>query len=266
MIWDSNPVRDPRFKSGLRIDPLLLSWETACKELAGWGYRVRSTELNEQTLSEVRRFLADWTRRIQAAYVMVSLPPEFRFPSDHDSSALIERAVLPHCKEFGIPFAVMPGVRRAVNPLLRLAGDGVSACDLTFLRNLCSGWPDVRFLITALPRESQHELVVLARKFRNLHVFGCWWFTNIPCLIDEMTRLRIELLGTSFTFQHSDARVLDQIIYKWEHSRVILARVLSEKYRGLVLNGWQLTEAEVRRDVVNLNGGSFSKFCSQPGL
>lgn len=262
-IWDSHPPRDPRFKSGLRIDPLLLSWPTACRELAGWGYGVRSTELNEQTISEVRRFLADWTRRIGATYVMVSLPPEFQFPSGNDSSALIERAVLPHCQDFGIPFAVMPGVRRGVNPQLRLAGDGVSLCGLDFLKSLCAGWPDVRFLITALPRENQHELVVLARKFRNLHVFGCWWFTNVPYLIEEMTRLRIELLGASFTFQHSDARVLDQIIYKWEHSRAILAGILSEKYRELLRTGWEVTEAEIRRDVANLTGGSFLKFCSK---
>jgi hypothetical protein len=30
-----------------------------------------------------------------------------------------------------------------------------------------------------LSRENQHELCVVARKFRNVHIFGCWWFTNI---------------------------------------------------------------------------------------
>ncbi len=262
-VWEQNLPRDPRFKSGLRIDPLVLAWPSAGRELAGWGYGVQSLELNDRTLSEVRRFLAHWTRRFQAAYVMVSLPPEFCYPCGDHATQVLEGAVLPHCKEFGIPFAVMPGVRRGVNPALRLAGDGVGACNLDFLRNLCSGWPDVRFLVTALPRENQHELVVLARKFRNLHVFGCWWFTNIPCLIDEMTRLRIELLGTSFTFQHSDARVLDQVIYKWEHSRAVLSRVLVEKYRDLLAAGWELTEPEIRRDVASLSGGSFSKFCSK---
>ena len=34
--------------------------------------------------------------------------------------------------------------------------------------------------------------------------------------------MRIELLGTSFIPQHSDARVLDQLIYKWDHSRQII--------------------------------------------
>jgi hypothetical protein len=113
----------------------------------------------------------------------------------------------------------MPGARRAVNPALRLAGDGVGRSDLTALENLCAANPDNRFLATVLSRENQHELCVLARKFRTLHIFGCWWFTNTPYVINEMTRLRLELLGLSFTPQHSDARVLDQILYKWDHSR-----------------------------------------------
>ena len=259
-VWDAGFEADSRFKRALRIDPLLLAWPTAAKELARQGYAVGNGDLNDPCISEIRRFLADWTRRIGAGYVMVSLPPEFRFPSTDISSLLIERAVIPHCLEHGIPFALMPGVRRGVNPELRLAGDAVALCDMTFVTNLCSRWPEARFLITALARENQYELTVLARKFRNLHVFGCWWFTNIPYLIDELTRLRLELLGPSFTFQHSDARVLDQLLYKWDHSRAILARVLSEKYRQLALTGWMVTEAEIRRDVRELLGGSFELF------
>jgi len=88
-----------------------------------------------------------------------------------------------------------------------------------------------------LARENQHELCVLARKFRNLHIFGCWWFTNVPEIINEMTRMRLELIGLSVTPQHSDARVLDQIIYKWTHSRRIIAQVLVEKYADLAQTG-----------------------------
>lgn len=35
----------------------------------------------------------------------------------------------------------------------------------------------------------------------------------------QITAMRLEILGTGFTAQHSDARVLDQLIYKWAHSR-----------------------------------------------
>jgi hypothetical protein len=101
---------------------------------------------------------------------------------------------------------------------------------------------------------------VLARKFRNLHVFGCWWFTNTPSIIDDMTRMRLELLGTSFTPQHSDARVLDQIIYKWQHSRIVIAEALGDKYVDLLRSGWACSEEEIRRDVECLFGGEFLRF------
>ena len=104
---------------------------------------------------------------------------------------------------------------------------------------------------------------MLTRKFRNLHPFGCWWFTNVPYLIDEITRLRLELLGLSFTPQHSDARVLDQIVYKWQHSRRVIAQALVDKYSDLAQTGWQVSRAEVERDVKDLFGGAFERFCQQ---
>jgi len=106
-------------------------------------------------------------------------------------------------------------------------------------------------------------LCVLARKFRNLHVFGCWWFTNVPSVTEEMTRMRLELLGLSVTPQHSDARVLDQVIYKWQHSRRLIGKVLGEKYSDLAQTGWQPSDAEIERDVQDLFGGAFERFCRQ---
>ena len=258
-VWERGWKPDSRFKSALRIDPLLLSWEDAGQRLVSWGYKVKP-ELGIKTISEVRRFLADWTARMNPEYLMVSLPPDFIYPAETASAQLIEKAVLPHCREFNLPFAVMPGVRRAVNPALRLAGDGVGLSDLAALQSLCAANPRNKFLCTILARENQHELCVLARKFRNLHIFGCWWFTNIPTLVDEITRMRLELIGTSFTAQHSDARVLDQIIYKWDHSRDVIARALIEKYEGLAASGWEATTQEIQRDIVSLFGGSYSTF------
>jgi hypothetical protein len=260
-VWERGFVGDPRFPAALRIDPLLLDWPLAGPQLARWGYPV-SAAVNRRTADQVRRWLADWARRIRARYLMVSLPPSFVYPSHEAGARLLDLAVLPVCRELGLPFALMPGVKRQVNPELRLAGDGVAATDLATVQNLCAAHPGNRFLITVLARENQHELCVLARKFRNLHVFGCWWFTNIPLLIEEMTRLRMELLGLSFTAQHSDARVLDQIIYKWEHSRRILARVLTAKYSDLLATGWTPTRSEIQRDVEDLLGGSFHRFCA----
>jgi len=259
-LWERGFKRDERFTSALRIDPLLLAWKESAPKLVKWGYNVTST-LSARTVSEVRRFLADWSRKMQARFVMVSLPPDFAYPAKSEPAQLIERVVLPHCAEFNLPFALMPGVKRAVNPQLRLAGDGMGQSDLSALQNLCAAHSENKFLATVLARENQHELCVLARKFRNLHIFGCWWFTNVPSIVEEMTRMRVELLGTSFTAQHSDARVLDQIIYKWQHSRQVIAHVLADKYAGLAATGWEPTQGEIERDVRELLGESFERFC-----
>ena len=259
-LWEKGFQRDERFHAALRIDPLLLGWSTTAQALAKWGYGVSPT-LNEKTISEIRRFLSDWTKQIGARYLMVSLSPAFDFPSNDPSAVLLEKAVLPHCHEYGLPMALMMGVKRQVNPELSLAGDGVGLSKLGALEKLCAAFPNNKFIVTVLARENQHELCVLARKFRNLHIFGCWWFTNVPSLINEITRMRIELLGLSMTPQHSDARVLDQLIYKWRHSRRIITDVLTEKYADLAKAGWLVSESDVRRDAKELLGGAFERFC-----
>jgi len=259
-VWEKGFQRDERFTAALRIDQLLLAWGDTAPILNRWGYEV-GVSLNEKTITEVRRFLEHWTQRIQARYLMVSLGPDFDFPADTFAARLLDKAVLPHCRQFGLPMALMFGVRRQVNPQLRLAGDGVGASKMTALEHLCARFPENKFLVTVLARENQHELCVLARKFRNLHIFGCWWFTNVPSIMEEMTRMRLELIGLSITPQHSDARVLDQLIYKWQHSRRIITKVLVDKYQDLAATGWEPTAAEIQRDVNNLFGGAFDRFC-----
>ena len=81
---------------------------------------------------------------------------------------------------------------------------------------------------------------------------------NNPSIVEEITRERLELLGTSFIPQHSDARVLDQLLYKWPHSRAIIAKVLVDKYKDLVRTGWALNEAAIRRDVQQLFADNFN--------
>ena len=260
--WESRFERDDRFTSALRIDPLLLEWHTIIPQLIESGYEVQS-DLSGKTMEEVQRFLRNWTNRMDALYVMVSLPPTFEYPADNQCSKLIDEAILPFCRESGLAFALMIGVKRGVNTEMKLAGDGLGKPSLNSLENLCSNNPNNKFLCTLLSRESQHELCVVARKFRNLHVFGCWWFTNIPSIIEDMTRMRLDLIGMSFTVQHSDARVLDQIIYKWDHSRDIITKVLTEKYLNLASTGWEPSKREIQRDIDGLFGENFNQYIAK---
>ena len=264
-LWEKGFTRDERFVGGLRIDPVLLDWPNVVPQLQDDDDAIQS-ELNQETFDGIRRFLEKWTQILKAHYLMVSLPPSFQYPDKGPITQILDHAVLPHCREHHLPLALMIGVKRAVNPALQLAGEGMGRSDLQALESLCQAHPSNSFLCTVLARENQHELCVIARKFPNLHVFGCWWFTNIPELINEMTRLRLELLGLSVTPQHSDARVLDQVIYKWRHSRQIIASVLTEKYVDLEGTGWTVSQEEIQRDVQSLLGGEFERFCNQTGF
>lgn len=258
-IWLNSYKEDERFKAALRIDPLLNGGEDVLRQLMDWGYDV-DTELNEKTYGEIRRFLSEWVDRMDAVYMAVSLPPTFEFPEDSMRAKLIENCILPVCREYNIPFALMIGVKKLVNPDLKLAGDSVGKSSIEAVEYLCANYPHNKFMVTMLAKENQHELCVAARKFRNLLVFGCWWFLNNPSLIDEITRMRFELLGVSVVPQHSDARVLDQLIYKWAHSRKIIADVLYDKYKDLMATGWPLAEEDIVRDVEKLMSGNFWEF------
>ena len=261
-VWEAGFSRDERFVGGLRIDPLLLDWPNVMPQLQDEGHSVQA-ELNDSTISGIRHFLSKWSQTFQAQYLMVSLPPSFQYPTEDPITTILNQAVIPHCIENNQPLALMIGVKRAVNPQLGLAGDGMGRADLEALENLCRQHPKAKFLCTVLAKENQHELCVLARKFPNLHIFGCWWFTNVPHVIDEITRLRFELVGLSLTPQHSDARVLDQLIYKWSHSRELIAKILTEKYDDLSRTGWEVSNQEIQRDVSALFGGAFDSFCSR---
>jgi hypothetical protein len=265
--WLADPqvASDPRFCGVLRIDVVLRDYPSAARRLSEWGYAVEP-EIGDRTIMEARRFLREWIGRMKAIYVAVSLPPEFRYPAPPSDSlavageAMLKNVVLPVCAELGVPFAMMIGSRKAVNPALRDGGDVGGLSDVASVANLCREFPDNRFLVTMLSRENQHELCVIARKFGNLMVFGCWWFLNNPSLIDEIERMRFELLGTSFIPQHSDARVLDQLVYKWDHSRRVIGKVLEDKYADLLTAGWSVTKAVVQRDAQLLLDGNFTSF------
>lgn len=258
-VWLEGEKSDVRFHAALRLDGLLNSWETACPKLKEWGYDVHK-KFGGKTYSEIRRFLAEWIDKIGALYMAVSLPPTFAFPEDSPRGTIIEKCVLPVAREKNIPFAMMIGVKKLTNPGLRVGGDSVGKSSIEVVEHMCVNYPDIKFMVTMLARENQHECAVAARKFRNLMIFGCWWYLNNPSLIEEITRMRFELLGVSVIPQHSDARVLDQLIYKWTHSRAIITDVLVDKYSDIAATGWQLTEEEIRRDVHDLFSANFWKF------
>lgn len=242
-IWRNQLSVDPRFRASLRLDRLL-----------------NNRDSDGTSTLELRRLLDGWIKPLNPVYMAVSLPPDFEFPGDDLRDRLLREVVLPTAKEHGLALTLMVGVRRRVNAQLREAGDAVGRADVSAIERLCAEYPDVKFLTTFLSRENQHELCVAARKFRNLMPFGCWWFLNNPSIVSEITRERLELLGQSFIPQHSDARVLEQLIYKWKHSRKQIADALCDSYEQLLHSGMAVTSEEISRDVNRLFSGNFDEW------
>ena len=260
--WDQALPAPACLRTALRIDPLTDNWPAAAAVMSEAGYPVQADGAGE-SFANARRFLGDWIAKINPMYMAASMPNTFVYPADGLAAGALDEVILPVAREFGLPVALMIGVRRGVNPPLRDGGDGVGVADVTAVQNLCGGHPDVKFLVTMLSRVNQHELCICARKFGNLHLFGCWWFCNDPSIIAEMTLQRLELLGATFTANHSDARVLDQLIYKWTHTRQTVADVLATKYRLLFEAGWRPTRTDVARDVRSVLGGAFEEFLAK---
>jgi hypothetical protein len=262
-LWEQGAKSDPQFHPVLRLDRILNKWPDHCRVLAAQGYAVND-DATGQSVAEVRRFLAEWCKRMRPVYMAVSLPDTFQFPEKSVRARLLSEAVLPACREFAIPLSLMIGVRYQVNPRLRLAGDGAGKADLRAVEHLCTQYPDNRFLISVLSRENQHELCVYARKFNTLMPFGCWWFLNNPSVVEEITRERLEMLGTSFIPQHSDARVLEQVVYKWRNTRRTLAPILANTYRLLAEDGRPVTRIDIQRDITRLFRSNFEHFVGLP--
>jgi len=260
--WMKGVAQDARFQPVLRLDRILTGWPDHWSKLEGQGYKV-DAKAGGRSIAEVRRFLADWHKRMSPVYMAVSLSDAFRYPEDSVLSRILSEAVLPTCRELDLPMSLMIGVRKQVNPRLRLAGDAVGRADLVALENLCRDFSENRFLVSVLSRENQHELCVYARKFNNLMPFGCWWFLNNPSIVEEITRERIELLGTSFIAQHSDARVLEQVIYKWRNTRATMAPILTQSYQLLLRDGRSVTRDDIQRDVKRLFCSNFAHWTKQ---
>ncbi|HEY3743595.1 MAG TPA: glucuronate isomerase [Bryobacteraceae bacterium] len=257
-LWTDAIERHKQFHPVLRLDRILNKWSSHWEILKAQGYDV-DADATGNSAAEVRRFLAAWVKKMKPVYMACSLPDTFKFPEDSVRGRLLDQAVLPACREFDLPLSLMIGVRYLVNPALKLAGDACGKADLLALEYLCREFPSNRFLVSVLSRENQHEFAVYSRKFANMLPFGCWWFLNNPSIVEEITRERIEMLGASFVPQHSDARILEQTIYKWRNTRRTLAPILSNTYRTLSEDGFPVTREMIERDVTRLFRTNFEK-------
>ena len=237
------------YLASLRLDDLILDYEGSLE-------KAKDQTSNDEANSIVT-YLEKCYLQSNPVYAAVSLNSA-TFNTLLDD--LTWRNILEWLQSKKLPLSLMLGVKRSVNKDFGLAGDGIGDMNLKELSNLCNSFPKNKFLVTCLSLNDQHELTVLARKHPNLRIFGFWWFMNQPTLIKQILKMRIDMLGFSFILQHSDARVSDQLIYKWSHFKKILHPILLEYYQDLLNKNFPVSEAVLQRDINNLFSGNAKNF------
>jgi hypothetical protein len=136
---------------------------------------VKKTGVNEEAMKQPFAFVDQTSNN--AGCLMNCDGAEDEAPTVLDEhSDFLSEVLMVVCEERNLPVALKIGAHRGVNPKLQSAGDGVVAfADSGVLGRLCTRFPKVLFLATFLSRNNQHEAAVLASKFRNLHIYGCWY-------------------------------------------------------------------------------------------
>ena len=247
-LFNTNDWDKKIYLASLRLDDLILDYEEALKKAKDQTSNQKNT---------IVTYLEKCYSLSNPVYAAVSLNLETFHTIFEDS---FWKDILVLLENKNLPLSLMLGVKRAVNKDFGLAGDGIGDINLKELSNLCNLFPKNKFLVTCLSLNDQHELTVLARKHPNLRIFGFWWFMNQPTIIKQILKMRIDMLGFSFIPQHSDARVSDQLIYKWNHFKKILHPILLEYYQDLLDKNFPISENILQRDINNLLSGNAKKY------
>ena len=187
---------------------------------------------NEMEIDAIIEDIKKWREKLNPVYLALSpnekLTTKYKYLLD-----MINQIT----DEMDIPIFLFIDSKRDINPDFKLAGDGIYNNSLEKIESILQTFPDVQFFITSLSRENQYELTVLARKFQNIKIFGIWWFLNNDYFIEEVSKMRINLLGNNFIPFHSDARVLDQLVFKWDRFKNIFTKVYCDYISELKNNG-----------------------------
>jgi hypothetical protein len=217
----------------------------------------KSFDLSKQ-LTDYLEYMIEFLKPI---YFAISVDDKFSL--NDDKYIFMEKYIFPLSKKYIMPVSLMIGVKRQVNPIYGLAGDTVINYDIENLEKILQKNQDIKFCVTMLSRENQYELTVLSRKFQNLLLFGNWWFLNNDIFINEITRMRMNLLGNVFIPQHSDARVLEHLVYKWRHTNQLFKDILFDYFKFLFDIGYELSRENIENSIDNFYNGEVRKLIEE---
>ena len=233
-----NLNKDSKYLPSIRIDDLFMKPKSKNEYLNSWY--LSGQEKIKKAIKEIK------------VIIQTSKPSYFSLSTENFKEFENEfffKNFLSLLKETKTPMMLLIGVKRGVNKLYNDAGDGIGTMNLDHLEKILSNFPRNKFLVSCLDYRDQFKLSVLARKFQNLKIVGFWWFNNNESIIENLLKQRFELLGDNFIVQHSDARIIDQLVYKWLDFKSIYIKVMVEKYQKLLSLGYKIKATDLERKI-----------------
>lgn len=237
--WDKN-----LYLSSIRIDEIFFN-------------KNNKFRVNYEKNGFKKEYLVSFNKFLEKIYT-VSDPKYFALSLDGDQfknilkDKLFTEVLIKFLIDRNIPLSLMLGVKRNVNTSFKLGGDGLGQDGLLELEYLAKNYPALKIFTTHLDNSKHQRIVVLSRKFRNISIFGFWWFNNQRSLIKQGLKLRFELLGHNHILQHSDARVDEQLIYKWVNFKEIFKEEIFNVYKLITSNNWEISNEKIEKDIINL--------------
>jgi len=227
--------KDKRYLPSIRIDDL---FNVTKNTIA--SYNLKTFDNIKKTIN----FITDIIRSIKPTYFSLSTENFKEFNEE-----LFFKNFFLLLRQNNTPMMLLIGVKRGVNKLYSEAGDGIGTVDLNKLENILIKFPKNKFLVSCLDLKDQFRLSVIARKFQNLKIVGFWWFNNNESIIENVLKQRFELLGDNFILQHSDARIIDQLVYKWLDFKSVYIKVMVEKYNKLLSLGYKIKASDLEKKI-----------------
>jgi glucuronate isomerase len=137
------------------------------------------------------------------------------------------------CRDFKLPFDLMIGVNRRVYEHGVYQGQDLfdQRTSLIQYAPLLNAFPSVAFCISVLSSGQNQELASYSWIFPNVMTSGHWWYSNIPALIEQDARLRLQAVPkTKQIGYYSDMYKLEFGLPKFNMYRRILAQILADDF------------------------------------
>lgn len=199
------------------------------------------------TLRQALTTLFTHFKKMGAKACAISLPPGFipQEVTDGELNTALQQGdhsviamgvfwrLAEHCREYGLPFDLMIGVNRRVYEAGVYQGQDLfdQRTSLIQYAPLFNAFPEVKFCVSVLTSRQNQELASYSWIFPNVITSGHWWYANVPCLIEQDLRNRLQAVPSSKQIgYYSDAYKLEFILPKFNMYRRILAKVLAEEY------------------------------------